>query len=145
MRAASGESRAARIHRRRARKRLLTGGQDRPRLRELHRAHVATQRHPRIGLARAIAGWIVIALGLIGIVAPLVPAIVVIPAGVALVGRRQWLVRWCRTHMKLLLRRMETWPGFAGRLGLVARAAEKRLAKALRDRRIGKWTRPARR
>ena len=124
-----------RRHARAAAARLLTGGLPRPTHHELvkrrHRVAFSWGR-----LARQIAGWIVIAWGLVAIVLPLQPAVVFIPIGVALVGRRQWLVRWSRTRMKLLLRRAETWSGWLGALGRRAAAAERKVAKLLRERRM---------
>lgn len=129
-----------RRHRRAALPRLLTGGVARvgpPRLR-IHRAEPPTLWR-RI---RSLAGWIVLAVGLLGIVMPLNPASLVIPAGVALIGRHHPVIRWGRTRGKLLLRASAGWPSWLGRCGALARDGERRLAKLLRDRRLGKWRRP---
>jgi uncharacterized membrane protein YdfJ with MMPL/SSD domain len=101
-------------------------------------------RSPRTPLWRWLVGWIVILIGIAGIFLPLLPALVLIPAGVALVGRRSWAVRYARTHVKLLLRRAEKWPGAFGRVGRWLREKERRTAKFLRDRRLGPWERPRR-
>lgn len=122
----------------RALPRLLTGGIAR---RRPHRIRVVAVGRPSVKrLVRTIAGWIVLVVGIIGIVTPFNPAIVVIPIGVALIGRQQPPIRWLRTRGKLLLRRAARWPGWAGRMALAARLGEKRMAKALRDRRLGAWS-----
>ena len=130
-----------RIHRRVHFGRLLGGGDAAPKLRRARRAALA---HPRVSLVRWISGWFVIVLGVLGIFLPLLPALVLLPIGVALVGRRSTVVRWSRTRMKLLLRVAETWRGLPGRLGRFLRERERRMAAFLRERRIGKWERPRR-
>jgi hypothetical protein len=106
---------------------------------------MSAHRHgPRAPLWRWLIGWFVIAVGILGIFLPLLPALVLIPAGIALVGRRSWAVRWTRAHVKLFLRRAETWRGAPGRVGAWLRAKERRTAKFLRDRRLGPWERPRR-
>ena len=99
---------------------------------------------PRTPLWRWLLGWIVLAVGVAGLFLPLLPGLLFLPIGVALVGRRSRPIRFVRTRMKLLLRRAEKWPGAAGRLGSWARREEKRVAKFLRDRRLGPWERPRR-
>jgi hypothetical protein len=89
-----------------------------------------------------VAGWLVLLYGIAGIVLPMTPAIVLIPAGAALIGRDQFLVRWLRSSMKLALRRAASWRGPLGRFGNRVRHAEKRIAKKLRDRRLGPWPGP---
>jgi len=133
-----------RIHRRAHFGRLLAGGDPAPKLRALRRARRAALAHPRISLVRWISGWIVIVVGLAGVVLPLLPALVLLPVGVALVGRRSTVVRYARTRMKLWLRVAETWRGLPGRLGRFLRERERRMAAFLRERRIGKWERPRR-
>ncbi len=132
---------APRCHRRASLPRLLTGGHPRslpPRL----RVH-ANARRTVLAQLRAIAGWIVLGVGLLGIVMPLNPAVIVIPCGVALIGRHHPVIRWFRTRGKLLLRASSRWPGWCGRVATVACHAEQRFAKAMRDRRLGRWQRPA--
>jgi len=133
---------AARVHARAACARLLTGGVARPSRAERRRARLHALAHPRVTLGRRIGGWIVIALGILGIVLPGLPALVLIPVGVALVGRRTTAVRFARTQMKLWLRDAARWPGLLGRAGRFLRAREARMAKFLRDRRIGAWEPP---
>lgn len=133
-----------RVHRRAYLGRLLTGGGAAPTLRERLHARRAAGAHPRVSLVRWISGWFVIVLGILGVFLPLLPALVLLPVGVALVGRRSTVVRWSRTRMKLLLRVAETWRGLPGRLGRFLRERERRMAAFLRERRIGKWERPRR-
>jgi hypothetical protein len=131
----------ARIHRRAAFARLLTGGRAHPPGRERRHARRDALAHPKLALWRRLVGWFVVVLGILGIVLPGLPALVLIPAGVALVGRRTTAVRWCRTRMKLWLRRAEVWPGIFGRTGRFLRGREAHMAKFLRDRRLGRWER----
>jgi len=50
-------------------------------------------RPPRTKPWRWLLGWIVILVGIVGIFLPLLPALILIPAGIALVGRRAWAIR----------------------------------------------------
>jgi len=135
---------APRCHAWSRRARLLTGAQPRPRP-PVARARDRFKKPPtwRQRL-RSLLGWVVLFVGLLGIVMPFNPAIIVIPAGVALIGRDVFVVRWSRTTGKLLLRFSATWPGWLGRLGRRLGAAERRVSKLLRDRRLGPWSRPER-
>lgn len=135
-----------RVHRRAWSGRLLTGGRtpDPRERRALRRHRRDTRAHPAIAWLRWCAGWLVILLGLLGVLLPGLPALVLIPAGVVLVGRRSTPIRWARTRMKLLLRVAETWRGLPGRLGRMLRERERRIASFLRARRIGTWERPRR-
>jgi hypothetical protein len=133
-----------RVHRRAHFPRLLGGGSDAPPSLARSRTRRAAHSRLRVSTWRWLAGWFLIVLGLLGVVLPLVPALVLLPIGVALVGRRSTVVRWSRTRMKLLLRVAETWHGLPGRLGRFLRERERRMASFLRERRIGKWERPRR-
>ena len=101
-------------------------------------------RRPRVAAWRGALGWIVLAIGVAGIFLPLLPALILIPAGVALLGRRARAVAWLRAHVKLHLRKAQRWRGVAGRVGRFLREKERRAAKVLRDRRLGPWERPRR-
>ena len=126
------------------RARLLTGLQPRTRPPVL-RACDRSRKPPTVWRRlRSLLGWVVLFVGLLGIVMPFNPAIVVIPAGIALIGRDVFLIRWSRTTGKLLLRWSATWPGWLGRIGGRLGAAERRVSKLLRDRRLGPWSPPAR-
>jgi len=135
---------AARCHAWSRRARLLTGSRPRPRP-PVMRANDRFGKPPTWGRRlRSLFGWVVLVVGLIGIVMPFNPALIVIPAGVALIGRDQCVIRWSRTSGKLLLRWSETWPGWLGRIGRRLGVAERRVSKLLRDRRLGPWSPPAR-
>ncbi|MBM4015981.1 MAG: hypothetical protein FJ293_13590 [Planctomycetes bacterium] len=126
------------------RRRLLTGGCERSHPRA---ARFGDRRRLAPTLGRRLrqgVGYLVLLYGIAGIVLPFTPAVVLIPAGVALIGRDQRQVRWLRSSCKLLLRRAATWPGVLGRLGERMRLGEKRLAKKLRDRRLGPFALPPR-
>lgn len=92
--------------------------------------------HRRVGLLRSIAGWVLIVVGVLGIFLPMLPAIVFLPAGVALVGRNSRVIQFTRTRTKLFLRRAETWNGAPGRVGRWLAKRERRFGKKLRDRRM---------
>ena len=128
-----------RTHQLSAMPRLFTGGRPRPaRSESKQRKRSGRKRavHPALRIVRIVAGWILIVLGIIGIVMPLMPAVVLIPAGVVLVGRDSFLIRLARVFGKLFLRKAETWSGWLGRLGHWARDAERRFAQKMRDRRV---------
>ena len=73
---------------------------------------------------RQVIGWICIGLGLLGLALPVLQGILLLAIGIALVGRRHWLIRWTSVQIKLLLRRwaaLETPViGPVGRLALRA-------------------------
>ena len=71
-------------------------------------AHTACLRIWRA--LRPSLGWLCLALGVLGIIFPLLPGIPFLLAGVALVGRRNWLLRWASIHEKRLLRRWSNHP-----------------------------------
>ena len=56
-------------------------------------------------MLRQMLGWICIFLGLLGLVLPVLQGVIFLVIGVALVGRRNWLIRWTSVHFKLFLRR----------------------------------------
>lgn len=73
---------------------------------------------------RQVLGWFFIVLGLIGLVLPLLQGVLFLVIGVALVGRRNWLIRRATVAIKRVLRR---WArvntplvGPAGRIALRA-------------------------
>ena len=55
-------------------------------------------------------GWLCLALGVLGIIFPLLPGIPILLVGVALVGRRNWVLRWASVQEKRLLRRLARHP-----------------------------------
>src|SRR5689334_9372143 len=73
-------------------------------------------------IVRQTLGWLFILMGLIGLMLPVVPQIPFLVIGIALVGRRHPLIRWCSVYFKLFLRRwaaLETpMIGALGRMAL---------------------------
>jgi hypothetical protein len=118
---------------------MLTGGR-RPLAAE-KMAELRRQRGPRHHVVRQVIGWIVLLVGIAGIVLPLTPALILIPAGVALIGRNHWTIRRSRVGFRLILRHAEEWPGWAGSAGRVLRRWEKRFGNRLRGRRVRRWER----
>jgi|GEM_PF-1369021 hypothetical protein len=94
-------------------------------------------------VARPILGWVLLIGGIAGCVLPVLPGIPMIMLGIALVGRRTWLVRWASVHYKLLVRwwaeRPQPWLAYWGRIALrvqqEASRQRRRLAIWQRNRR----------
>jgi len=59
---------------------------------------------------RQVIGWLCIILGIIGLVLPLLQGVLFLVIGIALVGRRNWLLRWATVKLKLLVRRWAAHP-----------------------------------
>lgn len=55
-------------------------------------------------ILRPVLGWLCIVLGIAGLVLPILQGTLLLALGIALVGRRNWLIRWVSVHSKLLLR-----------------------------------------
>ena len=75
-------------------------------------------------LLRQVLGWFFILLGLLGLVLPVLQGVLFLVIGVALVGRRNWLIRRSTLLFKRFLRRwaavQSPLVGGAGRLALRA-------------------------
>lgn len=75
-------------------------------------------------IARQAFGWLFIVLGLLGLVLPILQGVLFLVIGIALVGRRNFLIRRARVALKRLLRRWAALPtpvvGPAGRVALRA-------------------------
>jgi hypothetical protein len=75
-------------------------------------------------IIRQVLGWMFILLGLIGLVLPVLQGVLFLVIGIALVGRRNWLIRRSRLVFKRFLRRWAAVRtpliGPAGRLALRA-------------------------
>src|SRR5215217_7566904 len=73
---------------------------------------------------RQVLGWFFILLGLLGLVLPVLQGVLFLVIGVALVGRRNWLIRRSTLVFKRLLRRWAAVQtplvGAAGRIALRA-------------------------
>lgn len=89
---------------------------------------------------RQVLGWFFIALGIVGMVLPVLQGVLFLMLGIALVGRRNWLIRWCAVHIKLLLRRWADHPhpalGWPGRWSLRAQQRLSRQRRKLAMRRM---------
>lgn len=53
---------------------------------------------------KPILGWLLIVIGLIGMPMPVMNGVIFLVIGLALVGHRNWLIRWSRVQIKLLLK-----------------------------------------
>jgi hypothetical protein len=93
-------------------------------------------------LLRQVLGWFFILLGLLGLVLPVLQGVVFLVIGVALVGRRNPLIRRSRLVFKRFLRRWATarspLVGGAGRLALRAQWKCSRESRHL-HRRYTEW------
>src|SRR5690349_3560559 len=93
-------------------------------------------------LLRQILGWFFILLGLLGLVLPVLQGVLFLVIGVALVGRRNWLIRRSLLIFKRFLRRWAAVQtplvGAAGRLALRAQWKCSRESRHL-HRRYAEW------
>lgn len=84
---------------------------------------------------RQILGWCCIALGLLGLVLPILQGGIFLVLGVALVGRRNVLIRWAAVRYKQFVRRWAALDtpliGWAGRLALRAQHESSRRRRQL--------------
>jgi hypothetical protein len=91
---------------------------------------------------RQVLGWFFIALGLVGLALPVVPQIPFLVIGIALVGRRNIMIRRARVATKRLLRRWAALPtpiiGRSGRMALRGQREFSRQARQL-HRRYDAW------
>ncbi|HNP72378.1 MAG TPA: hypothetical protein PKK15_14760 [Kouleothrix sp.] len=82
---------------------------------------------------RPALGWTCIALGLLGVVLPVIPGLPLLFPGIALVGRRTWLIRWASVQIKRALRR---WAPLRlpliGPVGLWALRAQQQISRQRR-------------
>jgi hypothetical protein len=87
---------------------------------------------------RQTLGWICIFLGLLGLLLPVLQGVLFLVIGVALVGRRNWLIRWTTVHFKLFLRRWAALQTPAiGPLGRLALRGQQELSR--QRRRLHWW------
>jgi hypothetical protein len=93
-------------------------------------------------LLRQILGWFFILLGLLGLVLPVLQGVLFLVIGVALVGRRNWLIRRSMLIFKRFLRRWAAVQtplvGAAGRIALRAQWKCSRESRHL-HRRFTEW------
>ncbi len=93
-------------------------------------------------LLRQVLGWLFILLGLLGLVLPVLQGVLLLVIGVALVGRRNWLIRRSMLVFKRFLRRWAAvrapLVGGAGRIALRAQWKYSRESRHL-HRRYAEW------
>jgi hypothetical protein len=93
-------------------------------------------------IIRQVLGWMFIVLGLVGLVLPVLQGVLFLAIGIALVGRRNWLIRRSTLVFKRFLRRWarvkQPLLGSAGRMGLRAQWKCSREARHL-HRRYTDW------
>jgi hypothetical protein len=98
-------------------------------------------------IVRQVLGWMFILLGLIGLVLPVLQGVLFLVIGIALVGRRNWLIRRSRLLFKRLLRRWAAVRtpliGPAGRIALRAQWKFSREGRHLHRRYTEWWHRRA--
>lgn len=94
------------------------------------------------GLLRQVLGWFFILLGLIGLVLPVLQGVLFLVIGIALVGRRNWLIRRSTLIFKRFLRRwaavQSPLVGGAGRIALRAQWKCSRESRHM-QRRYAEW------
>ena len=87
---------------------------------------------------RQVLGWFFIVLGLLGIVLPVLQGVLFLMIGIALVGRRNIVIRWAAVRFKQFVRRWAALDiplvGWLGRLALQAQQETSR-----RRRQIHWW------
>ncbi len=89
-------------------------------------------------VTRQVIGWIFIILGLVGLVLPLLQGVLFLVIGIALVGRRNWLIRWTSVRCKLFLRRWAALPTpVVGPVGRLALRGQQRVSR--QRRRLHWW------
>ena len=93
-------------------------------------------------LLRQVLGWFFILLGLLGLVLPVLQGVLFLVIGIALVGRRNWLIRRSALLFKRFLRR---WAAarrpLVAKVGRVALRAQWKYSRESRHlhRRYGAW------
>lgn len=91
-------------------------------------------------IVRPALGWSSIALGILGCILPVLPGLPFLILGMALVGRRNWLIRWTSVQYKLLVRRWAALPHpWLSRMGRWALLAQQETSR--QRRRLAWWHR----
>src|SRR5690242_19712629 len=93
-------------------------------------------------LLRQVLGWFFILLGLLGLVLPVLQGVLFLVIGVALVGRRNWLIRRSLLVFKRFLRRWAAAPQpLVRRTGQIALRAQWKCSRESRHlhRRFTEW------
>jgi hypothetical protein len=86
-------------------------------------------------IVRQVLGWFFIGLGLLGIVLPVLQGVLFLMIGIALVGRRNVVIRWAAVRFKQFVRRWAALDlpliGSLGRLALRAQQESSRRRRQL--------------
>ncbi len=94
------------------------------------------------GLLRQVLGWFFILLGLLGLVLPVLQGVLFLVIGIALVGRRNWLIRRSTLVFKRFLRRWAAVRSpLVGGVGRIALRAQWKCSRESRHlhRRYAEW------
>ena len=84
-------------------------------------------------MLRITLGWLCIVIGIAGLILPLLNGVIFLLLGIALVGRRNWLIRWVAVHVKILLRLCEAHPNRAlAWIGRMARQGQQQISRQRR-------------
>lgn len=87
---------------------------------------------------KPVLGWFFIVIGLIGMPMPIVNGLIFLLIGLALVGPRNRVVRWCRVHLKLFLKEWAAHPApWIGRVGRLAQRSAQQISR--QHRRLRWW------
>src|SRR5262245_54934170 len=85
-------------------------------------------------VARQVLGWLFILLGILGLVLPVLQGVLFLVIGVALVGRRNWLIRRSTVAIKRFLRRWaRVEHRLIGPLGRMALRAQHQFSRQSRE------------
>jgi hypothetical protein len=85
-------------------------------------------------LMRQVLGWMFILLGILGLVLPVLQGVLFLVIGVALVGRRNWLIRRSTVAVKRYLRRWaRVEHRLIGALGRMALKAQRQCSRQSRQ------------
>lgn len=97
-------------------------------------------------LFKPVLGWLLIVVGLIGMPMPIMNGVIFLLLGIALVGHRNWVIRWSRVRIKLLLARWAALPTpVIGLIGRLANRSAQQISKQYRRMRWWQMERRARR
>lgn len=87
---------------------------------------------------RPAIGWLLVVVGLSGLILPIIPGIPLMVVGTAMVGRRDRSLRWFAVHWKLMLKRWSLQPHpLLKRTGRWAWVAQMQLSRQMR--RLAWW------
>lgn len=97
-------------------------------------AFIATVWRLLLSVVRPVLGWILIVVGISIAISPVPLGFLLVIAGTALVGPRDWRLRWLRVHWRRLVRRMAASEHrLVSVIGTRIRNFERGLQRKLRD------------